>query len=137
MSFKVYGVHFWRLYFFIFSRLKFDFLYFFVSKNWKKYDGSTNKKMNLNFYLLKYIFFLGYRKNCRHHHFFEQNTKKINRTDCLPGINWNLISKQKIRHNYGFSNFQFSVFHQKKYTPWFWLFSRRIRKSVSESFSNW
>ena len=56
---------------------------------------------------------MGYRKNCRHHQFFEQNTEKINRKGCLPGINWNLISKQKIRHKYGFCNRWFLVFHKK------------------------
>ena len=154
MSFKVYCVHFWRLYFLIFSRLKFDFLYFFVWKNqktvitfrwgllddfwghfwrlhffdlfaaeiwffvflvtkiWKKYGGGTKEWIWYFFFVNRY-FFWDIQKNCRHHHFFEQNTENFNRKGCLPGINWNLISKHKIRQYYGFCNRRFSVFHKK------------------------
>ena len=96
--------------------------------------------LNTQFYTAS-IFLLDFlfrKSNCRHHHFFERNTEQINRKGCLTGINWNSISKQKIRHNYGFCNMRFSVYHKKKcFIWWFKLSTRSIRKSVSERFSNW
>ena len=88
-------------------RLKFDFCISLFQRSEKSMVVAQRIDSQIEF-------FLGYRKNCRHHHIFEQNTKKINRKGCLPGINWNLISKQKTRHNYGFCNRRFSVLHKKK-----------------------
>ena len=79
-----------------------------------------HKKWFWIFFFANRIFFWDIEKNCRHHHFFVQNTEKINCKGCLPGINWNLISKHKIQQYYGFCNRRFSVFHKKNcFIRWF------------------